>query len=127
MARARSVTARCTSDHRDCSAISRKTLLDRQRATKSPSSVVGLCTVVIRENMLVTAIAEDRAAALSDVRRCLHPTRRLGIELAQRLQLSILRFREDLNPHGGSHVHRTVFRLVFLSCLQGFPVVTHTA
>ena len=36
--------------------------------------------------MVVTAIAKDSAAAFSDIRRCIHPTRRLRIELAQRLQ-----------------------------------------
>ena len=72
--------------------------LDFQRATEHACGVVGLRTVVIREDVVVTAIAKNRAAACSDIRRCLHPTRRLRIELAQRLQLSILRFREDLNP-----------------------------
>ena len=101
--------------------------LDLQRATERPCGVVGLRTVVIREDMVVTAIAENRAAACSNIRRRLHPTRRLRIELAQRLQLSILRFREDLNPDGSRHIRRAVLRLVFLSCLQRFPVVTDTA
>src|SRR5688572_18787823 len=101
--------------------------LDFQRATERPCSVIGLRTVVIREDMVVTAIAENRAAACSNIKRCLHPTRCLRIELAQRLQLSIPRFREDLNPHGGRHVRRAVLRLVLLSCLQRFPVVTQTA
>src|SRR5437763_9925629 len=75
--------------------------LDLQRATERACGVVGLRTVVIREDMVVTAIAKNRTAAFSDIRRRLHPTRRLRIEIAQGLQLSILRFREDLNPRGG--------------------------
>src|SRR5438067_12760944 len=95
--------------------------LDLQRATERACGVVGLRTVVIREDMVVTAIAKNRTAAFSDIRRRLHPTRRLRIEIAQGLQLSILRFREDLNPHGGRHIRRGVLWLVLLSCLQRFP------
>src|ERR671914_490539 len=114
-------------EHRSTSRSSRGCYFSAvQRATERPCGVVGLRTVVIREDVVVTAIAKNSAATFSDISRCLHPTRRLRIEIAQRLQLSILRFREDLNPHGGCHICRAVLRLVFLSCLQRFLVVTHT-
>ena len=79
-----------------------------------------------QEDMAVAAIAKEGAAELSDVRRRLHPARCRRIEVAKGLQLSILAFRQNLNPHGGRHIESAVLGLVCLPCLQRVAVVTDT-
>src|SRR5581483_9867865 len=93
------------------------------RAAEAASGIVGVGAVVIQENRVVAAIAEEGAAEFSDLRRCLHPTGRLRIELAKFLQLAILLFGEKFDAHGGRHAHGVVFGFVFFSCVQRFAVV----
>ena len=59
---------------------------DPERATEAPGGIVRFRAVVIHENSVVAAITKEGAAALFDIRRRLHPTRRFRIELSQRLQ-----------------------------------------
>ena len=61
----------------------RRFSLDPQRAAEASAGIVRFCAVVIRENGVEAAIAEQGAAELSDLRGRLHPTRRLCIELRQ--------------------------------------------
>ena len=64
--------------------------LDSERAPESPSGVVRLGTVVVHEDRVVAAIAEQRAAELPDLGRCLHPAGRCRIELTKLLEPPIL-------------------------------------
>src|SRR4051812_33016035 len=100
---------------------------DLQQAPEGPGRVVRLRAVVVREDVIVTAITKDGATALSDVGRRFDPTGRLGVERADRLQLSILVLRQKLDAHRDRQADRALCRLVFLPRLQRLAVVTHTA
>src|ERR1041385_3580737 len=89
--------------------------LDLERATERPGAIVGLRAVVTHEDAAVTTITIECAAEFPDIRRCLHPARRLQIELAEFLQLLIFCFRQELDAHGLSHIHGGGFWSVFLS------------
>ena len=101
--------------------------LNPERSAESSGGVVGLCAVVIKEDRVVAAIAEEGTAEFSDWSRGLHPARCLRIEGSEFLQLSILLFGEKLNAHGGGHVHRAALGLVFFSRVQGFAVEAKAA
>jgi hypothetical protein len=72
--------------------LSQPVTLDLQGGTESPGAIVRVRTVVIEEDLVIAAIAEEGAAEFSDIRRCLHPARRFQIELSEFLQFSILFF-----------------------------------
>src|SRR5256885_13895762 len=71
-------------------------------------------------------ITIKRTAELSDLSRRLYPTRSFRIELSQFLKLEIFFFRQKLDVHGGRHANRAILRLMLLSRLQRFIVVTKT-
>src|SRR6266542_2555823 len=100
--------------------------LDPERATECPGAIVRLRSVVTHEDAAVAAITIERATEFSNISRCFHPARRLRIEIPEFLQLQILFFHQKLNAHGRSHIHSGVFRSMFLSRFQPFPVVTNT-
>lgn len=54
--------------------------LDSERASESPSGIVRLCTVVVHEDRVVPAIAEQRAAELPDLDWRLHPAGRSSLQ-----------------------------------------------
>lgn len=88
---------------------------DPQRAAERPGGVVRRRAVVIHEHVAVAAIGEKRAAESPDVGRRLQPARRLRIEFSKVLQRPVLRFREQLDAHGGRQIDGVVFRLERLS------------
>ena len=58
---------------------------DPERAAKTSVCVVGFGAVVIEKDLIVAAIAKERAAEFSDCSGCLHPARGLRIKLAELL------------------------------------------
>ena len=64
-------------------------LLNPEPGAEPPAAVVRLRAVVIKEDTAEAAIAKKGAAEFSHIRGCLHPTRRLRIELSQFLQFQI--------------------------------------
>src|SRR5256885_5096663 len=101
--------------------------LDLERASKSPSGIIRVSAVVVHENRVIAAIAEQRAAKLSDLRRCLHPAGRLRIELTERLEPLILVDCEQCGAHGRCHLVSAGLRLVLPPCLERFAIVTHAS
>ena len=51
------------------------------------------------------------------------PARGFRIEFSQALQRAIFFFRQNLDPHGGGHVHGAGLRLEFFPGLQRLPVI----
>src|SRR5687767_3520025 len=49
------------------------TLRDLQRSPEASGGIVRLGTVVIHEDVVITAITKDRATEFPNVRRCFHP------------------------------------------------------
>jgi hypothetical protein len=86
-----------------------------------------LFAVVIREDVSVAAVAEERAAPFTDVSRCLHPARGFRIELPELLQRSVFLRRQEFNPHPRRKIERAVGRFVFLPRLERLAVVTRTS
>src|SRR5277367_3149136 len=101
--------------------------LDPEGATERPGGIVRFRTVVIHENGVEAAITKDGAAEFSDSNRCSHPTRRLRIEIAKVLQLSILFFGQKLNANGRCHVESVTFWFIFFPRIQCFTVVAKTS
>ena len=89
--------------------------LDPEPAAKASCGIVGFSTVVIHEDTVIAAIAEERAAKIPDLGRRFDPARSLPIELSQLLQLSILMFREQLDAYRGCRFDGASPRFVFCS------------
>src|ERR1039457_6415787 len=87
--------------------------LDPERTAEPPATIIRLRAVVPHEDATVTTITINRAAEFPDIRRRLHPARRLRVELAQLLQREIFLFRQKRDAHGRSHIHDAVFRFKF--------------
>src|SRR5690606_24386473 len=85
-----------------------------EQPAETPRRVVRLRAVVVDEHLAVAAVAEERPAEGADVGRGLDPTRRLRVELAERLQRSVLGLRQERDAHLRSHLDRAALRLVLL-------------
>ena len=68
-------------------------------------SVVRLRAVLVNEHLARAPVAEEGATERPDLRRCGHPTGRLGIQFGQRLQFPVLFLREKGDAHLGSHLY----------------------
>src|SRR5678815_3620463 len=90
---------------------------------EASGSVLRLRAVVVHEHLAVAAIAEEGSTELPELRRCLDPARRLGVELAQLLQRSVLFLGQQIDAHGGRHVDRASRRLVLFPGCKRFLVV----
>ena len=97
--------------------------LDSQRTPESPRAKVRLSTVVVHEHVVITAIAEERTPMASDVWRRLDPARSLLIKLSQVLQLAVLIFRQNLDPHTPRQINSAFFWFVFLPRFKRGPVI----
>jgi hypothetical protein len=77
--------------------------------------------------MAEAAVGKDGAAEYPDIGRCLQPGLRLGVELSDFLQLSLLFFRQRLNAQGGCHIDNIACRMqpFLLPSLLAFTVVTN--
>jgi methyltransferase (TIGR00027 family) len=84
-------------------------------------------TVVVDEDRVVPAIAEDRTAEVSDGGGGFQPARGLGVEVAELLQLSILFFRQQLDADRRGHVDGVVRGPVFLPRVLRLAVVTNAS
>src|SRR5689334_1814620 len=81
-----------------------------QRPPEPPRRVVRLRAVVVGEDGIVAAVAEEGAAEFADVRRRLDPARGFQVELAELLEGSVLLFGQELDSHRSGHVDGVVFR-----------------
>ena len=116
----------CGEDGSEDYALGTERPLDPERAAEPPRAVVRLCAVVIDEDMAVATVTEEGASELPDLIRCLHPTRRLRIKVAQLLQRAIFFFGQKLYTHGRGHIQRIVFwTRRWLPRFPPFTVVTH--
>ena len=86
---------------------------DPQRATERPGGIVRFRAVVIDEDGVVAAIAEEGTAEFSDSRRGSHPARRFRVEISKFLQFPILFFRQKLNAHSSRHIYSVTSGLMF--------------
>src|SRR5579885_686184 len=102
---------------------------DPQRAAEASRAIETGRGVVINEDRIKAAIAEERAAQFPDLRRRLHPARSFRVEIPEFLQLSILLFRQNPDAHGGSHIERVPRRMnaLLFPRLLAFMVVTNTS
>ena len=66
--------------------------LDPQHAAESPGAVVRIRTVVVREDMVIAAVAKESTAEFSNFNRCFHPARGLQVVISQFLELPVLFF-----------------------------------
>src|SRR5579871_6340372 len=99
--------------------------LNPQQTPETARTVEARTGVVINEDAIEAAVAEDGAAQPGDFFRRLQPALRLRVKAAQLLQLAILLFVQRLNAHARGHVqhvaeHRQTFVLAFFLPL---PVV----
>src|SRR5690606_32405742 len=100
-------------------------VLDLERGAETAGGIVGLGAVVIEEYVAVAAVAEEGAAARRDIGGRCDPARSRRVELAQRLQLAVLVFRQDFDAHLGGHAEGARLRLVLLARGQRFVVVAN--
>src|SRR6266446_5030916 len=92
--------------------------LEPKRATERPGAIVRLRAVVTHEDAAIAAITIKRAAEFSNISRCFHPARRLGIEISKFLQLLILFFRQKLDAHRGCQINSVIFWFMFFPRIQ---------
>ena len=101
--------------------------LDSEGATETPGGVVGFGAVVIEEDGIETAVAEQGAAEFSDMGRGFDPARGFGVEFAEFLQVAVLVFGEKFDADGGGQIDGAVFGFVFFSGVEGFAVVAEAS
>lgn len=103
------------------------TSLQLQAAAEGAGAVVRLGAVVVGEDGIEAAVAEEGAAEFADLRRSENPAGGLGVELFELLEFAILRFAEDVGAHGGGEIQRVVFGSGFFARLPGGAVVAEAA
>jgi hypothetical protein len=104
-----------------------ETRLDLEDAAEGAGGVVRLGAVVVGEDGVEAAVAEEGAAELADFGGSLDPAGSFCVELAELLELAILVFGEELGAHGGGCVDGVVFGLGLFSGSPGGAVVAETA
>ncbi len=75
-------------------------LLEFETSTEAACGVVGLGTVVVGEDVIITSVTKESPAKFSDGVGSLNPTGGFNIERLQSLQVAILLFGEEFDADG---------------------------
>lgn len=82
---------------------------------------------MIDKDLAVATVTEEGAAEGADIRGRPNPARRLGIELAESLKVSVLDFGEQFDAYGASRFDDVSTRFMFFAGIQGIAVIAQTA
>lgn len=94
-----------------------------QQPPEPARAVVRFRAVVVGEDRVVAAVAEERAAQVPDRGRRFYPARGLEVEGFQALQRPICFLVEEFDPHSGGHVDHGVRGLELLARFERGAVV----
>ncbi len=101
-------------------------VLYTKHPSKSSNRIVGICTIVIREDMIISTVTEDCPTELPDRIRGLDPARSLRVKGSDFLEFSILFFCQKLNSERSRHIYSVIFGLIFFSRIESGSVIAET-